>query len=151
MIWTVWSIIADAIGWICMIAGGFFCLVGAIGLNRMPDLFTRMHSVSVAETLGVGLLIIGMLVQSPDWMVAVRLVIIGAILFVTSPVSSHALARAALVNGAKPQLADADGVIAETDCAEAFPDMIERLETRPTDDLWSGGPPEEQEDAPSKP
>lgn len=145
------ELLRDLIGWACMLGGGFFCLVGAVGLNRMPDIFTRMHAVSVSETMGVGLLIIGMLVQSDDWMVAVRLIIIAAILFVTSPVSSHALARAALVNKIRPLLANDEGKLVETDPEDAAPGMAVRLETRPADDLWTGGPAQEKEAEPSKP
>lgn len=117
----------DILGWIALGLGGFFCLVGAIGLNRMPDLFTRMHSVSVAETLGVGLLILGMLSQTTDWTVAVRLGIILVVLWTTGAVASHALARAALYDGAKPVLAAADGTLAPVDCADVQPELAMRL------------------------
>lgn len=108
----------DIIGWACLLAGGFFCVVGAIGLNRMPDVFTRMHATSVSDTLGVGLLVLGMLSQTTDWMVAVRLVIIVLVLYVTGAVASHALARAALHDGAKPLLAQKDGSLVATECGE---------------------------------
>ena len=42
----------DALSWICLVAGGLFCIVGALGLVRMPDFYTRMHAASVIETLG---------------------------------------------------------------------------------------------------
>ena len=49
------SLWIDALSWICLVAGGFFCIVGALGLVRMPDFYTRMHAASVIETLGAGL------------------------------------------------------------------------------------------------
>lgn len=123
------SAVLDILGWILLCAGGFFCVVGAFGLNRMPDVFTRMHATSVSDTLGVGLLIAGMAVQTSDWTVWVRLVIIVIVLYVTGAVSSHALARAALHDGEKPLLSQPDGTLAKTGCEEIFPELGVRLAT----------------------
>ena len=123
------SAVLDIVGWVALIAGGFFCLVGAIGLQRMPDVFTRMHATSVSDTLGVGFLVLGMLSQTTDWMVAVRLGIIVIVLYVTGAVASHALARAALHDGACPVLTQADGSLRETPCEEADPELAARVAT----------------------
>ena len=123
------SAVLDIVGWVCLVAGGFFCLVGAIGLHRMPDVFTRMHATSVSDTLGVGLLTVGMLSQTADWMVAVRLIIIVVVLYVTGAVASHALARAALHDGAKPVLADDEGNLRELDCADVDAALAARVAT----------------------
>ena len=85
------SLVLDILGWAALCLGGFFCVVGAIGLHRMPDVFTRMHAASVVETLGVGFLTLGMLTQTSDWTVIVRLVIILVVLLVTGAVAGHAL------------------------------------------------------------
>jgi multicomponent Na+:H+ antiporter subunit G len=79
----------------CLLAGGFFAVVGAIGLLRMPDCYTRMHAASVAETLGAGLLLIGLLLQAGITLNAAKLVMLGLLIFFASPTASHALARAA--------------------------------------------------------
>ena len=123
------SVLLDILGWIFLCAGGFFCIVGALGLNRMPDVFTRQHATSVADTLGVGLLVLGMLVQTSDWTVWVRLVIILIVLYVTGAVASHALARAALHDGNKPLLAQPDGSLKNTGCDEIYPELGARLAT----------------------
>ena len=94
--------LVDGITWVLMISGGFFVLVGGIGMLRFPDLFTRLHAASVTETLGAGLLLLGMLIQAPHWIVAVKLVLLGFFLFVTSPTAAHATAKAALHGGAVP-------------------------------------------------
>ena len=65
--------------------GGFFVLVGGIGMLRFPDLFTRLHAASVTETLGAGLLLLAMLLNAPSWLVAVKVVLLAAFLFVTGP------------------------------------------------------------------
>ncbi len=92
----------DAISWLCLVGGGFFCVLGAVGLLRMPDFYTRMHAASVIETLGVGLMLLGLLLQAGIGLVAVKLLMIGALIFFASPTATHALARAALVRGLQP-------------------------------------------------
>lgn len=123
------EMVLDILGWILLSAGGFFCVVGAIGLNRMPDVFTRMHATSVSDTLGVGFLVAGMAMQTSDWTVWVRLGIIVIVLYVTGAVASHALARAALHDGEKPLLAGPDGKLRETGCDEVYPELGARLAT----------------------
>ncbi len=123
------SAVLDILGWVLLCAGGFFCVVGALGLNRMPDVFTRMHATSVSDTLGVGLLVAGMALQTTDWTVWVRLGIILIVLYVTGAVASHALARAALHDGEKPLLAQPDGSLKETGCDEIYPELGVRIST----------------------
>ena len=95
-----------AVTWIFILAGSFFYLIGAIGLIRMPDVFTRMHATSVSDTLGAGLLVAGMMIQAGWGLVSAKLLIILAILIFTGPVATHALARAAKWGGMSPQLAE---------------------------------------------
>lgn len=94
----------DALSWLCLVAGGFFCVVGAIGMVRMPDFYTRMHAASVTETLGAGLMLLGLMLQAGFTLVAVKLLVVGVLIFFASPTASHALARAAMVRGLKPLL-----------------------------------------------
>jgi multicomponent Na+:H+ antiporter subunit G len=98
------SLILDIASWALLVAGGFFCVVGAIGILRMSDFYTRVHSASVVDTLGAALILLGLLLQAGDPLVAVRLVIIGLLLFFVSPTATHALARAALIRGLAPLL-----------------------------------------------
>jgi multicomponent Na+:H+ antiporter subunit G len=99
------EVIVDALSWACLLAGGFFSVVGGIGLIRMPDFYTRMHAASVTDTLGMGFLIIGMMLQDGGSLVSAKLLIIAILLLFTGPVATHALARAALHRGVKPLLA----------------------------------------------
>lgn len=99
------TLLLDALTWICLVAGGLFCIVGGIGLLRMPDFYTRMHAASVIETLGAGLILLGLLLQAGLTLVAVKLVMIGLLIFFASPAATHALARAAMTRGLKPLLA----------------------------------------------
>jgi multicomponent Na+:H+ antiporter subunit G len=95
----------DALSWACLAAGGFFCVVGAVGLLRMPDCYTRMHAASVIETLGAGLIIAGLMLQTGFTLVAAKLLVMALLIFFASPTATHALARAAMARGVKPLLA----------------------------------------------
>ena len=94
----------DLASWVLLAAGGLFCIAGGIGLLRMPDVYTRMHAASVTETLGAGLVLLGLILQAGWTLVMAKLVIIGLLIFFTSPAATHALARAALGRGLKPRL-----------------------------------------------
>jgi multicomponent Na+:H+ antiporter subunit G len=96
----------DGISLVLLTAGGFCVLVGGIGLLRMPDLYTRMHAASVTDTAGLGLVVLGLLLQAGWSLVLVKLIAILLFLFVTSPTSAYALANAALISGHRPQTAD---------------------------------------------
>lgn len=98
------SMILDIASWALLGAGSFFCLVGTIGMLRMPDFYTRVHSASVVDTLGAGLILVGLLLQATDLQVAVRIAILGLLLVFVSPTATHALARAALIRGLAPLL-----------------------------------------------
>lgn len=100
------NLMIDAISWVCLVVGGFFCVVGAVGLLRMPDFYTRMHAASVIETLGAGLILFGLLLQAGFTLVAVKLIMLGLLILFVSPTATHALARAGIVRGLRPLLAD---------------------------------------------
>jgi multicomponent Na+:H+ antiporter subunit G len=75
--------------------GSVFALVAAVGVLRMPDVFTRMQASTKASTLGLGCLAAGAALQMGDAASAIRLVSIVAFLLLTTPVSAHVIARAA--------------------------------------------------------
>lgn len=98
------SVLVDLLSWLCLLAGGVFCIIGGVGLLRMPDFYTRMHAASVIDTLGAGLILLGLILQAGFTLVAVKLIMLGVLLVFTGPVAAHALARAAMVRGVKPLL-----------------------------------------------
>jgi multicomponent Na+:H+ antiporter subunit G len=77
------------------LAGATFALLAAVGVLRMPDLFTRMQAASKASTLGLGCLLIGTAIELGDSASVARAVSIAAFVMLTSPVAAHAVARAA--------------------------------------------------------
>lgn len=91
---------------VLIVAGAFFVLVGAIGLVRMPDVFTRMHAASVTETAGAGLLLIGLMLQTGFTLLTLKLFFVLMLFGLTAPVATHALAQAALQAGIKPELSE---------------------------------------------
>ena len=101
------SLLIDVLSGICLVVGGFFCVVGAVGMLRMPDFYTRMHAASVIDTLGAGLILLGLMLQAGFTLVAVKLLMVGVLILFASPTATHALARAALLRGVRPLLADA--------------------------------------------
>ncbi|MBB4284421.1 monovalent cation/H(+) antiporter subunit G [Roseospira goensis] len=98
----------EILSWACIVVGGAFCLLSGIGLMRMPDVFTRMHAASLGDTLGAGLIILGLVFQAglgAD-LVGVKLLLILVFLLFTAPVATHALSKAALLDGQRPWTAD---------------------------------------------
>jgi multicomponent Na+:H+ antiporter subunit G len=95
-----------ALGGACLVVGACFALVGGIGLLRLPDLFTRMHGAGITDTLGAGLVFVGLVLQAGPSLATGKLLMILFFLLVTSPTSTHALARSALSHGLKPRLPD---------------------------------------------
>ena len=98
------NVIIDAASWVCLLAGSAFCIIGAAGLIRMPDFYTRMHAASVTDTVGAGLILLGLMLQAGITLVTAKLAIIAMLILLTSPAASHALARAAFVRGVRPLL-----------------------------------------------
>jgi len=85
----------DIASWFLLIGGSALIIIGAIGIIRLPDVFCRMHAAGIIETAGAGLILAGLILQAGFTLVTVKLVLIGAFLFFTSPTTTHALAGAA--------------------------------------------------------
>jgi multicomponent Na+:H+ antiporter subunit G len=85
----------DVLAGIALLAGAAFALVGALGLLRFPDVFTRMHAASKAGTLGSGFCLVAVALSAHAGDVATRAVVAVIFLMITAPVSAHLLARAA--------------------------------------------------------
>ena len=98
------GVLLDIACWVLLLAGTGFCIVGGVGLVRMPDLYTRMHAASVTDTLGAGLILLGLMLQSGVTLVAAKLLILAVLIFFTTPTATHALARAAFLRGVRPVL-----------------------------------------------
>jgi multicomponent Na+:H+ antiporter subunit G len=89
-----------------LFAGAFFLLVGSIGIIRLPDFFTRTHATSKSDTLGIMLVLGGLAIYEGLTLNSAKLLLAIVFVALANPVGSHALARAALRFGLKPQLRD---------------------------------------------
>lgn len=104
------ALLADMISWAFILAGGALALIGGLGLLRLPDVFARMHGASIIDTLGLGLILVGLMFQAGFSLVTVKLILILLFVFYTSPTTTHALARACLHGGVEPRAARKDSV-----------------------------------------
>ncbi len=91
--------IAQAVAALIIVIGSLFSLLAAIGLLRLPDLYTRMHAASKAGLVGAGLILLAVALVSLDGAVALRAMLGIIFLVLTTPVSAHLLARAAYQAG----------------------------------------------------
>ena len=99
-----WEILRHPLGGAACLAGGLLCIISAIGVLRFPDFYTRLHAASITDTSAAALVLIGMALMAPNWLVLVKLLCIFIFLFLTSPTGSHALANAAHVAGLQPRI-----------------------------------------------
>ncbi len=112
------DLVFDLLTWVSLLLGLFFMLVGSVGVLRMPDVYTRLHAAGMTDTMGAGFLLLGMALHTIEQMthgetgygfVLVRLVLVYAFLLFTSPIATHALARAGLAGGVEPWTNDGKG------------------------------------------
>ncbi len=96
----------DIVSWLFIGFGSLFSLTAGIGILRLPDFYTRMHAVGIGDTLGVGLITVGLMFQAGWTMPTIKLILILVFLLFTSPTASYALANAAVNAGLKPKLHD---------------------------------------------
>lgn len=90
------------LGGIVLLLGAAFTLLAAVGVVRLPDLYTRMHAASKAGAVGGGLILLSVAVISQDAAISMRAIIGVVFLLLTTPVSAHLLARASYISGYKP-------------------------------------------------
>lgn len=86
----------DVLVAVLLVAGAFLAFVAALGLFRLPDLYTRMHAASKAGTAGSGILLLAVALQSGEVGVWIKCLLAVAFFFLTAPVSAHLLAKAAV-------------------------------------------------------
>lgn len=90
-----------------MIALGlFFLVVAAVGMVRLPDVYTRSHAVSLTDAMGAFFLLTGLAIYHGFSTNTLRILVVLALLYLVNPVISHATVRAALRSGEKPVAED---------------------------------------------
>jgi multicomponent Na+:H+ antiporter subunit G len=96
------SLIRDVVSVALLLAGTGFFVVGTIGILRLPDLFTRLHALTKADNLGLGLVVFALALQSGSVTAALKLVLIWLLVLLASSSTSYLIASVALRNGIRP-------------------------------------------------
>ena len=98
------ALFLEIISWGLLVTGSVMLIIGGTGLVRLPDVFSRMHGAGIIDTMGACTILLGLTFQAGLNIVTVKLVLIVVFILFTSPTATHALARAALRGGVRPQL-----------------------------------------------
>lgn len=91
--------IREILASVFLILGGILSLIAAVGVLRMPDIFTRMHAATKTGTVGVSVITIGMMIHFNTITVTSKGVLVIAFFLLTAPVAAHMIARAAYRSG----------------------------------------------------
>ena len=100
------AILLDIVTFLCLIGGIASMLIGSYGLLKLPDVFARMHAAGMVDTLGLGLIMVGLIFQGGFSLISFKLFLVIVFILYTGPAVTHALAQAALNAGVKPLLDD---------------------------------------------
>lgn len=125
---TVWSHTADLTGAVLILLGAAVCLLGVLGMLRLPDVLARSHAATKPQTLGVLLVLAGVVLRLGNSIDLGTLLLIGFFQLMTAPIASHLVARAAYRTG-------------QVDHDELFFDDLSR-EDEPEPDAEPGSEPE---------
>ena len=90
------------VGTALMTVGIALMAIAALGLVRLPDFFSRVHAVSKSETLGIALVLLGLILHDGATLVSLKLVLIVVFVAIANPVGAHVLTRAAVRTGLMP-------------------------------------------------
>jgi len=85
-----------------LIVGGLFFLAGTVGLLRFPDIYSRLHALTKADNVGLGLTVAGLAVQAGSWAVAGKLLLIWMLVLLAGACVSYLIAHGALQRGVRP-------------------------------------------------
>jgi len=98
------AVVAEVLSWIFLVTGSVFVLIGGIGLIRLPDFYTRIHAAGITDTMGAWLILIGLMFSAGWTLITAKLLMLLFFLAATSPLASHALAKAAFLRGLEPMI-----------------------------------------------
>jgi multicomponent Na+:H+ antiporter subunit G len=90
--------VVEWISWGIGVVGAFFVLVAGLGTWRFKDVYMRMHAATKAGSLGLGLMLLAVAIQSPTPAVLVKSGLIIAFIFLTAPIAAHMISRAAYLH-----------------------------------------------------
>ena len=86
------KVMTDMLAGVLIAAGTMFYLAGSIGLLRLPDTYCRLHALTKADNLGLGLLVAGLVLLADDLAVALKLVLVWLLVLAASAAGAHLIA-----------------------------------------------------------
>ena len=89
------DLVMDIFTGICFFVGSLSIIIGACGLIKLPDVFSRIHAAGMIDTGGTAFFLLGMILQAGWSLITFKLILIGIFIFFTSPVTSHVTANLA--------------------------------------------------------
>jgi len=107
----------DAVTALFLTVGVFLAFTGSLGVVRMPDFYTRLHPAGKSDTAAQALILVGLMFQAEDHWVIIKLLLITGILLVTAPTATHAITKAAWMDGLRPwaKPGDLEGIVGGAD------------------------------------
>lgn len=96
------DLVLDILSWACIAVGGAACIIGSLGLVRLPEVYCRMHAAGIVDTAGIGFILLGLALQTGFTLGLAKLAMILVFVLLTSPTTCHALCRAAAYSGVHP-------------------------------------------------
>lgn len=96
------NISLEYLGYAIMMLGTFFMFSAALGLIRMPDVFTRVHPAGVGDAFGAPLVLVGVAVQHGISLYSLKVLVLVLFLMVTSATATHVVVKCAMMAGKKP-------------------------------------------------
>jgi multicomponent Na+:H+ antiporter subunit G len=96
------SILSDIFTVVAVTAGAFFFLAGTVGLLRFPDTFTRLHALTKADNLGLGLVVLGLLPRAEGLLAALKLIAVWLVVLLSSAIVSQLVAGVLRQQGPQP-------------------------------------------------
>ena len=86
-------LVLDIVAVVAVVAGAFFFMAGTVGLLRFPDALTRLHALTKADNLGLGLIAFGLLPQVVGWLVALKIVVVWLLVQFSGAMVTQLIAR----------------------------------------------------------
>lgn len=102
------EVVITALSGLLLLGGAFFNVAAAIGVIRLPDVFSRLHAAGMKDTMGSALTLVGLALLGGFSLVTFKLILIWGLLWLTCSVATHSVARAAILGGARPLLAEGE-------------------------------------------
>lgn len=94
--------LTDILSSLLLLSGALFFLAGTVGLLRFPDVYTRLHALTKADNVGLGLVIAGLALQAESWTAAGKLLLIWLLVLLASASVAHLIAKTARQKGIEP-------------------------------------------------